>query len=200
MWEKNVIYVKEYSRIPYDRREILRYARCRSENAAEEALLEECLRKTDGEISFRVCYGFFDFSVAETLVRFPFAEVFSSDLAAHLRGCSSMMLFAATAGAGIDRLIARYSAVSPSRALMLSAIGTERVEALCDRFCLDIGADATLTTRFSPGYGDLDICTQRIFLSVLSASRLAGISLSESYIMSPSKSVTALCGVKSKTE
>ncbi|MBO4769751.1 MAG: Vitamin B12 dependent methionine synthase activation subunit, partial [Clostridia bacterium] len=70
----------------------------------------------------------------------------------------------------------------------------------CDRFCLDIGAEATLTTRFSPGYGDLDIFSQKIFLSVLDASRLAGITLSESMLMSPSKSVTALCGVKSRTE
>ncbi len=200
MWEKNVIYTREYSGIPFDRREILCYARCRGENAAGESLLDECVPKAEKEISFRVCYGFFDCITNETGVLFPFSEIVSADLASHLRGCGGALIFAATAGAEIDRLIARYSAVSPSRALMFSAIGTERVEALCDRFCEDIGREAVLTQRFSPGYGDLDIFSQKIFLSVLDASRLAGITLSESMLMSPSKSVTALCGVKSRTE
>ena len=40
-------------------------------------------------------------------------------------------------GADIDRLIAKHSRLSPSRALMLQAIGAERIEALCDAFCND---------------------------------------------------------------
>ena len=52
--------------------------------------------------------------------------------------------------------------------------------------------------RFSPGYGDLPIEVQKDFLPLLDAERRLGITLSESCLMAPSKSVTAIIGVASK--
>ena len=56
----------------------------------------------------------------------------SADLARYLGGCRRVVLFAATVGVAPDRLIQRYSRVSPSKALVMQAVGAERVEALCD--------------------------------------------------------------------
>lgn len=61
--------------------------------------------------------------------------VHSRQLAKNLDGCASVLLFGATVGVEIDRLIAKYGRISPARALMLQAIGAERIEALCDAFC-----------------------------------------------------------------
>ncbi|MCR5275107.1 MAG: Vitamin B12 dependent methionine synthase activation subunit, partial [Clostridiales bacterium] len=49
---------------------------------------------------------------------------------------------------------------------------------------------------FSPGYGDLPIEVQKEFLPLLDAERRLGITLSDSYLMSPSKSVTAIIGIE----
>ena len=99
---------------------------------------------------------------------------------------------AATVGVGIDRLIAKYSRISPSKALMLQAIGAERIEALCNAFCNDLSAcDNSCIKRFSPGYGDLPLEVQRDIFSVLDCGKYIGVSLNGSLVMSPSKSVTA---------
>ncbi len=50
--------------------------------------------------------------------------------------------------------------------------------------------------RFSPGYGDLPLETQRDFIRLLDATRKAGITLNESCLMNPLKSVTAIAGVE----
>ena len=112
-------------------------------------------------------------------------------------GCREAVLFAATVGVGLDRLIARYGAVAPSRAVMLQAIGAERIEALCDVFCntLAVEENRALRPRFSPGYGDLPLDTQREIFRVLDCQRKIGLTLNDSLLMSPTKSVTAIVGL-----
>ena len=52
-----------------------------------------------------------------------------------------------------------------------------------------------LTTRYSPGYGDLPITVQKQFLTMLNTSRTIGLTVSESGIMIPRKSVSAIIGI-----
>ena len=52
-----------------------------------------------------------------------------------------------------------------------------------------------LNRRFSPGYGDLPIETQAKFLAVTDATKRVGINLSDSFLMIPRKSVTAIIGL-----
>ena len=48
--------------------------------------------------------------------------------------------------------------------------------------------------RFSPGYGDLPLALQREVFAALDCPRRIGLTLSDSLLMSPTKSVTALIG------
>jgi cobalamin-dependent methionine synthase I len=96
----------------------------------------------------------------------------------------------------MDRLIAKYSSISPAKALMMQAIGTERIESLCNTFCRDVAANRMITSRVSPGYGDIPMEMQRDIFVLLDCSKRIGITLSESLLMSPTKSVTAIFGVK----
>ena len=68
-------------------------------------------------------------------------KINSRDLMKKLSGCDKAIIFAATVGLDLDRLAARCSVVSPAKALCVSAIGNERVEALCDAFCEDFEKD-----------------------------------------------------------
>ena len=80
---------------------------------------------------------------------------------------------------------------------MFQAIGAERIEAVCDCFCDEIKKEfvCSLKPRFSPGYGDLSLETQKQLFSILDCERQLGISLNSSLLMSPSKSVTAFVGL-----
>lgn len=52
-----------------------------------------------------------------------------------------------------------------------------------------------LTGRYSPGYGDWPITVQPLVAAALDTARRAGLCVTDSNLMTPRKSVTALLGV-----
>ena len=127
-------------------------------------------------------------------------KVKSFDLWKNLSECSSVYLLGATIGIGIDRLIARASVSDMTRATIYQAVGAAYVEEYVDYINEEIrvkacGEGLALRPRFSPGYGDLPLDYQQDIFRLLNLSKHIGISLTESMLMSPSKSVTAIIGV-----
>lgn len=55
-----------------------------------------------------------------------------------------------------------------------------------------------LTTRFSPGYGDLDLSIQKIIYKVLKLKKL-NIRITKKYLLIPEKSVLAITGIINNT-
>lgn len=195
-----MVYTKEYTAPPYSRREIRRYSGMTQEGPEEAALLAECLRELEGRLVYRACWREFAVSVAGDEIDLGFVRVSSASLAKHLAGCSRAVIFAATVGAQLDRLILRYNTVSPAKALLFDTVGTERIEALCDTVCGDFEneyAKSGLVTRprFSPGYGDLPLSLQKDIFAVLDCPKKIGVSLGAGLLMTPAKSVTAIVGV-----
>ena len=187
------IYLKTYETLPVDRSALLRYARAGTE---APPLLEECLAEAARTGPGRVCWRRFPVYRRGEALDFGFASVRARSLEWHLEGCDGIILFAATVGLGIDRLISRYASVSPAKAFLFDAIGTERVEALCDAFCADMEETfGPLRSRFSPGYGEVPLELQRDSLATLDCQRKIGLTLNESLLMTPSKSVTAIVGI-----
>ena len=193
---------KFYEAPPIRRREILRYAGCAEADAATASLMEYCLTEAADALVYKVCYRELPVTVAGEMCDFGAFSVLSRQLARNLSGCGRVILFAATVGVGIDRLIQKYSRLAPSRALMMQAIGAERIEALCDAFCDDMEKEmgVSLRPRFSPGYGDLPLVVQKDIISLLEAPKRIGLSLNDSLLMSPTKSVTAFAGITNSTE
>ena len=192
-----IIQTKVYDAPPIRRREILRYAGCDVADAAVMELMESCLTEAAGALVYKVCYRELDVNVQGSESDFGVFSLSSRQLARNLDGCSRVILFAATVGVGIDRLITKYSRIAPSRALMLQAIGAERIEALCDAFVTGWETEnrTILRPRFSPGYGDLPLSVQKDIISLLEAPKQIGLSLNDSLLMSPTKSVTAFAGI-----
>ncbi len=191
------VLLREFPAPPFDRREALCYAGAREERDERlTALCDDCFAELAPALSYRACYAHFPVEVSAGAVRFPFAVFESATLAERLCGCTGAFLFAATVGPAPDRLIARYGITAPARALLLQGVGAERAEALCDALCRDLGGEYRLRARFSPGYGDLPLSVQREFFRVLDCPRKIGLTLNESLLMSPSKSVTAIVGTE----
>ena len=195
-----VVYVKTYDAPPYDTKEVLRYAGAKNPTEEITALMVECIDEIGDSLTYKVCYAEYSIEACDEDINLTFAKTNSQDLKKNLKDCESVVLFAATVGLELDRLIAKYSHISPSKALMLQAIGTERIEALCNMFNNEIAEKMQLLgkntkPRFSPGYGDLSLELQQSIFKVLDCPRKIGISLNESLLMSPSKSVTAIIGI-----
>ena len=192
-----IIQTRVYDAPPIRRREILRYAGCDVADAAVMELMGSCLTEAVGALTPKVCWRELAVDVQGNECDFGVFSLSSRQLARNLDGCSRVILFAATVGVGIDRLITKYSRIAPSRALMLQAIGAERIEALCDAFVTGWETEnrTKLRPRFSPGYGDLPLSVQKDIISLLEAPKQIGLSLNDSLLMSPTKSVTAFAGI-----
>lgn len=115
-----------------------------------------------------------------------------------LSGCTQAALLACTLGAGFDAMLRRAQAADMGRALLLDACGSAWVEAGCDRAEEELRERLPglyLTDRFSPGYGDLPLALQPALCAAVDAPRRLGLSLSESFLLNPVKSVTAVVGI-----
>ena len=192
----NTVLSKTYTPMPYNRKEIRRYAGVSEKLTEIETLIDECIKEISDKLTYKVCYTDFDIVKSDSAIDLGFIKTESKDLAKNLDGGKTVLVFAATIGIEIDRLIAKYGHISPSKALIFQAIGAERIEALCDVFTDDILSEEDIKPRFSAGYGDFPLEAQKDIFAVLDPARRIGLSLNESLLMSPSKSVTAIIGIK----
>jgi len=126
-------------------------------------------------------------------------------VAALLHDSEKCAIFCATLGSDIEALIRKWQLKDLAFAAMLDACANSAIENVCD----DIEAELReayaaqglyLTDRFSPGYGDLPITLQSAFCTALDTTRRIGVTVSESSIMIPRKSVSALIGISSKPQ
>ena len=177
---------------PLDRRETLRYLGGSGVkiNAEMERLMDECESQLLESARPRFIYK---------TVALPYPELTAGeDIRRHLRGCTRAAVLAATLGTEVDRLIRVAQIDDMAKAVVLDSMAGVAVEQVCDQIDALIAKkypDCFLTYRYSPGYGDYPIELQGAFLRLLDAPRKIGLSLSESCMLIPSKSVTAVIGL-----
>ena len=132
-------------------------------------------------------------------VSFADVTLHSRDLGRNLAGCSKVALLAATIGPQVDALIRRHSSLDPVYASILQATGAMYIEEVIDLVNSEIKKIAEaqgLETRprYSPGYGDVPLQVQKDFFRLLPCTRI-GLTLMDTLIMAPEKSVTAFVGI-----
>ena len=193
----STVRIKTLAAPPFDEKEALIYAGCKVPDDLTLALLRETKDEIWELLSYKVCFLELPLKADGDVLDFGCFKVKSTSLSKNLEGSEKVLLFGATVGINVDRLIAKYGKISPSRALMVQSIGAERIEALCDAFCREFEVEngVKLRQRFSPGYGDLDVTLQKEIFSVLDCPKKIGLSISSSFMMTPSKSVTAFAGI-----
>lgn len=122
------------------------------------------------------------------------------DVRAMLAPCTEGILLAATLGAQSERLLLREQAQGSAQAVLMDAVLSAAIEAVCDQAEHELRDEVQrrgmyLTDRFSPGYGDMPLAQTREICEILAASKTIGLTVSQSGIMIPRKSVTAVMGV-----
>lgn len=186
-----------------NRREICRYLGYRGERPErrEEELVESCIEELAGCLSPRFYGREYPFSIMQDgSLDFTCFQARSESLRKNLEGCHRVFLFGATLGAGVDLLLRRYSVIKMSRAVVMQAAAAAMIEAYCNlenrRLAEEFGKRGLFVRpRFSPGYGDFSLEYQRSFASALELEKRTGITLTDSLLMMPSKSVTAVIGL-----
>nr|WP_300850933.1 vitamin B12 dependent-methionine synthase activation domain-containing protein [uncultured Acetatifactor sp.] len=129
-------------------------------------------------------------------------DIRSRDLAAHLNGCNEGFLFACTLGVGVDSLVKRYGLTEIYMLPVVQATAAAYTEFCADSAQKEIETYASrqslyMRPRYSPGYGDFQLSCQKFIFDALQIPKNIGISLTDSFLMVPFKSVTAVIGLSS---
>ena len=196
----------------------LGYRRTTPPQAEVSALMEKAAGEMQAVMKTQAVFEIFDLSVIEPVedtpdaglqggfdklnhqeLRFADVTLHSRDLARNLTGCKRVALLAATIGPQVDALIRRHSSLDPVYASILQATGAMFIEELVDLVNEEIkkiAATEGLKTkpRYSPGFGDVPLQVQKDFFRLLPCTRI-GLTLMDTLIMAPEKSVTAFVGI-----
>ncbi len=185
-----------------NRAEALRYMGCNKSIDTKniEPLLDKCEEELLTAIKPRYCYRIFDINIHKAHVDLKDCRLKpeGNDIVRHLSGCTAAVVMAATLSADTDRLINKYKVQDMTSAFILDCMASAAIEQVCDKAEREIAKAAeikNMTWRFSPGYGDLPITIQKQLISTVNAERLIGLTVTDSNILIPRKSVTAIIGI-----
>ena len=185
-----------------DRKETMRYLGYRGQEISPETLqmIEEVTQELEQASSPKSIYREYDCQVSGDEIKLGELKICSRNLAANLKGCERAVLLAATIGPAADFMIRKYSVLSLAKAAVVQAAGAACIESYVDEVEDAVRQDAGkrnlyLRPRFSPGYGDFSLECQPALLGCLEAGKRIGITLTDSLLMAPSKSVTAVIGI-----
>ncbi len=185
------------------RKEILRYLGYRGKPADQVVSnrIEACLAELLKVISPKCVYQIFPVAFGQDhTVSIGPVSIQSKSLSQHISGCKEAAIFAATLGAQTDLLLQKYNKLDMSKAVILQACAATVIEAYCDQQQELMKEEAGkqglyLRPRFSPGYGDFPLTYQKELLGVLHCQKRIGLTVMDSLILAPSKSVTAVIGL-----
>ncbi|MBQ7793699.1 MAG: Vitamin B12 dependent methionine synthase activation subunit [Clostridia bacterium] len=185
-----------------DRNEVLRYMGQRREAPSEDIMqtVESVCTEMERTVKPRYIYKVLPITSDGERV-FAEGTVFESKkLAGHLRETENAAILCATLGVEADNIIRRSALTGTLNASAAQAAGAAMIEQVLDEVCVRIAEDTGLFTlsRFSPGYGDWTLSDQRTMLSLADATKRIGITLTDSMMMLPTKSVTAIVGLSDK--
>ena len=178
--------------------EILKYLGFRGQELTEEiaAQIKRCTDEVLAAATPRLTYRHGPLENGAVLgVTFA-----GNDIPRMLEPCEEVVLFGATLGPGVERLMMRYEVTNAADSVIMDACASTAIENICNNFESDMrraveAEGRYLTDRFSPGYGDLPIAEQPKFFALLDMTRRIGVSLTPTTIMVPRKSVTAIMGI-----
>ncbi|MGN0483490.1 MAG: vitamin B12 dependent-methionine synthase activation domain-containing protein [Lachnospiraceae bacterium] len=186
-------------------KEVYRYLGYQKDEPDERVkqLVVECEKEMIQAATPKSVYQVFDmhWSPDSMEMDLGFAQVDSEKLHINLSHCEKVILFAATIGPRTDYLIQKYSRIDTLKGVVMQAVGAMLIESYCDQINAELKEKMAaqgyrLHPRFSPGYGDFSLNHQKDIFRVLDCGQKLGITLMDSMIMAPSKSVTALIGME----
>ena len=151
-----------------------------------------------------VAFEIFDIKVRhERLVISPRVSLKSAALAQALGGAKQIAAAVCTIGPQLEQAVhAMFAAGEVAEATVLDGVGSAAVEELSQRACRMFEGMArergwTTSIPFSPGEPDWPLEAQRDVLDLVGAEQI-GVTLSDSYLMHPLKSLSLVVGMGEK--
>lgn len=199
----NQFFNLEPQEIQASKKEVIRYLGYRALHQPDEVinkLIDECILELQKVLRPSLVWDTYELTVQNDTCLICGNEIVSQKLAENLRGCKNVVMFASTIGSEVDKLIRTTNVINQAKACVFQATGAMFVEEFVDMFNNKIDENCftqghKTRKRYSPGYGDLKLDTQKLFFNLLNCRKI-GLSLMDTLIMAPEKSVTAFIGIE----
>ncbi|WP_309164805.1 vitamin B12 dependent-methionine synthase activation domain-containing protein [Terrisporobacter mayombei] len=198
--------------IEIDEREVLRYLQYKDQDIGDSLSdeIKQCINKTREIINPR--FIFRKYKIKKLKLSEEKSKVYlegsnltlqSDDVYNLLLECDECILMSATLGLEIEREIRKLTYTDLTKGIIIDACATTAIEEVCDIVQDDISKkslkeDKYITYRYSPGYGDLAIEKNVDINNLLNSQKEIGLTVTNSGIMIPRKSVVALIGISHK--
>ncbi len=179
--------------------EILHYLRTSSKTEDERllALIDACCDEVNKCVRPKTIHRIFDCKVTDDRLIISDYEFISQRLAKNLDGCNRVCVFAATLGTESDRLLRTYAPTDITKTMVLQACLASKIEEVCNSLEDELKEGGMkLRRRYSPGYFDLDIKENKKLFELMDITKRIGLTLTDTYQMVPTKSVTAFIGIE----
>ncbi len=161
---------------------------------ATKKLIAECTEEFLSVADFRACYEKVPVKIGDS-IDLEFLNLRCNSLKKNLDGCDYAYIFAATTGVEAQRYLERCRIISPLKGIVADCVGSAAIEAFCDKINSSFENCECLRPRFSPGYGDMPLECQKNIVEFLQTKKNIGMGLTDSMMMIPVKSVTAIIGI-----
>lgn len=183
-----------------EKKEVLRYLRASSKTDDPELLrlIDEAAERSYKEIKPKSIYEIFECSRHGDEVKIGSFTFKSKRFAENMKGCKKAVVFAVTLGTESDRLLRSAAAKGASALAIYQAVLAAICEEECDKLEEHIKKThgVKLRQRYSAGYFDLSIENQEKIFRMMDITKRIGITLTDNFLMIPSKSVTAFIGIE----
>ena len=198
--------------IKIDKREVLRYLQYKNQNINDDLLkiIEQSIDETKRIISPRFVLRKYsikkikmDNEKDQVILEDGNLILKSDDVYKLLTECDECILMAVTLGLEIEKEIRKLTYTNLTKGIIIDSCATTAIEEVCDIVQDNIARkllreDKYITYRYSPGYGDLSIENNIYINNILNSQKEIGLTVTNSGIMIPRKSVVALIGVSNK--
>lgn len=168
-----------------------------------ELLITQSINKMKDVLTARAIFAKNNITVNEILGEVTFLDFTtnSTPLLHNLKGCTNAYFLAVTLGTQVDTMIKISQAKGNlAEAQCLQAVGAMFCEEAVDVVNNEIKRIATpyaTRPRFSPGYGKVSLDAQKAIFKFLDCKKI-GLTLMDTLVMAPEKSVTAIVGIVDK--
>lgn len=198
--------------INIDKGEVLRYLQYKNQHIEDNLnnIIDSCIYFTKQVTNPRYTYKICSIDKKKTkengnivYLKNEGVEFESKDIYDLLIDCDECILMSATLGIEIEREIRKLTYTELTKGVIVDACATTAIEEVCDIIQDNIAKGLVnkrknITMRYSPGYGDLSIEKNKDILNILNSHNRIGLTVSDSGIMIPRKSVVAIIGVSNK--
>ena len=158
-----------------------------------EILLNECLKELE-QVTPKFMYQIYTLTHHPLTIKELNLTINYPDLIDLFDSCDRIVIIACTLGIELDKLLRYYAMIDMTKMTVMDALASSYIEIKCDEYEAKQNFGKR-TFRFCPGYGNVPLELNKNLANALNCSKHIGLTVQESNLLLPQKSMIGLIGL-----